>query len=72
MTLHSTGLEIKALTSGVKKTTRLHDLLSSLGCPIGAPIPTFEDNQGAIKAIRASPIHDTTRHLATKNAWLNK
>jgi hypothetical protein len=52
-TLHSTGSEIAALTSGIKKTNHLRDLLSSLGYPVGDPAPTFEENQETIKAIRA-------------------
>jgi hypothetical protein len=49
---------------------------ASLGYPVGAPTPTptptFKDNQGIIKAIRASRIHGTIRHLATKGSWLNE
>jgi hypothetical protein len=71
-TLHSAGSETTSLTSGVKKTNHLHDFLASLGYTIGAPTPTFEDNQGTIKAIRASRIHDNTRHLEMKLSWLNK
>jgi hypothetical protein len=71
-TLHSTGSEITSLTSGVKKTNNLLDFLASLGYPVGAPTPTFEDNQGIIKAIRASRIYDNTRHLVTNVPWLNE
>jgi hypothetical protein len=53
-TLHSNGSEITSLTSGAKKTNHLLDFLASIGYPVGAPNPTFEDNQGNIKAIRAS------------------
>jgi hypothetical protein len=41
-TLHSTGSEITALTSGVKKTNHLHELLSSLIYPVGAPAPILK------------------------------
>jgi hypothetical protein len=71
-TLHSTGSEITSLTSGVKNTNHLRDVLASLEYPVGAPTPTFEEDQGTAKAIRASIIHDNTRHLAMKVSWLNK
>jgi hypothetical protein len=46
-------------------------LISSLAYQVGAPTPTFEDNQGTIKAIRASRIYDNAHHLATKISLLN-
>jgi hypothetical protein len=71
-TLHSTGSELNSLTSGVKKINRLHDFLASIGYPVGAPTRTFDDNQGTIKAICASRIHDNMRHLKTKVSLLNE
>jgi hypothetical protein len=46
--------------------------MSSLGYPIAGATPTLEDSQGTIRAIKASRIHDNTRHLATKISWLNE
>jgi hypothetical protein len=70
--LHSTGSEITSLTSGIKKNNHVRDLLYSLGYPVGVQTPTFEDNQGTIKSIRASRIQDNTCYLATKMLWLNE
>jgi hypothetical protein len=70
--LHSTGSKITSLASGIKKTTHLHAFLPSLGYLVGAPTPTFKDNQGAVKAICTSRIHDNNRYLVTKILWLNK
>jgi hypothetical protein len=64
--IHSTGSEIKSLTSGVKKTNHMRDFMSSLGYPVAGATPTLEDSQGNIRAIKSSCIHDNTRHLTTK------
>jgi hypothetical protein len=71
-TLHSTGSEITSLASGVKKTNHLRDFMASTGYPIGSATPTLKNIQGEIRAIKASRIHDSTRHLATKISWLNE
>jgi hypothetical protein len=70
-TLHSTGSEITAHTSGAKKTVHLRDYAASLGYPFGVGTPTLKDNQGTIKSVRSYHIHDNTRNLATKASWLN-
>jgi hypothetical protein len=70
-TLHSTGLEIVSLSVDVKKTIHIHDFLGSVGYPFGDATPTFEDNQGTIKSIKASRLHENTGHLATHISWLN-
>jgi hypothetical protein len=70
--LHSIGSEITSLTSGVKKTLHLCDFVSSLGYPIGTDIPTIEDSQGTIRAIKSFSIPENTRYLATKITWLNE
>jgi hypothetical protein len=71
-TYHSTDSEITSLTSGVKKKNHIRDFASSLGYPFGAGTPTLDDSQGTIRAIKASCIHDNTRHLATKISRLNE
>jgi hypothetical protein len=71
-TLYSTGSEITSLTSGVKKTNNMHDFMSSIGYLVAVVTPTIEDSQGTICAIKASRIHDNTRHLTTKISWLNE
>jgi hypothetical protein len=71
-TLHSTGSDIISLSSGVKKPIHLRDFLASVGYPIGDATPTFEDNQGTVKCIRASRLHENTRHLSTCISWLNE
>jgi hypothetical protein len=71
-TLHSTGSEIVSLTDGVKKTNHLRDFMASIGYPSDDPTPTFEDNQGIIQSIKASQLHENTRHLATCISWPNE
>jgi hypothetical protein len=71
-TLHCTGSDIKLLTSGVNRTNHIRDFASSLGYPFGAGTPTLDDSQGTIRAIKASRIHDNTRHLDTNISWLNE
>jgi hypothetical protein len=70
--LHSIGSEITSLTSGVKKTNHIREFSSSLGYPFDAGTPTLDDSQGTIRAIKASRIHDNTRHLHTKISWLDE
>jgi hypothetical protein len=71
-TLHSTGSEITSLTSGVKKTNHIRDYASSLGYPFRAGTRHLNGSQGTIRSIKASFIHDNTRHLAHKISWLNE
>jgi hypothetical protein len=71
-TLLSTGSKIVSLVSGVKKMIHLRDFIASVAYPIGDASPTFEDNQGTIKSIKASRLHKNTRHLATIISWLNE
>jgi hypothetical protein len=71
-TLHSTGSAITSLTSVGKKTNHMRDFMSSLGCPVAGTAPTLEDSQCSFRVIKASRIHDNTRHLATKMPWLNE
>jgi hypothetical protein len=70
-TLHSTGSEIVSLSAGVKKTIHIRDFLGSVGYPVGDATPTFKDNQATIKSIKASRLHENTRHLTTRISWLN-
>jgi hypothetical protein len=60
-----------SLSGGVKKTIHIHDFLGSVGYPVGDATPTFEDNQATIKSIKASRLHENTRHLSTRISWLN-
>jgi hypothetical protein len=71
-TLHSTRSEITSLTSGVKKTNHMRGFMSSLGHPVAGATPTLKYSQGIIRAIKASRIHDNTRHPATKISWTNE
>jgi hypothetical protein len=70
--LHPTISEITSLASGVKKTLHISDFVSGLGYPIGTGIPTLEDSQGTIRAIKSPRVHKITRHLATQITWLNE
>jgi hypothetical protein len=71
-TLHSTGSEIISLTDGVKKTINIRDFTANIGYPFGDGTHTLEDNQGTIKTVESSRLHDNTRHLATHISWLNE
>jgi hypothetical protein len=46
--------------------------VNSVGYPIGDPTPTFEDNQGTIKSIKASWLNEKNHHLATFISLLNE
>jgi hypothetical protein len=70
--LHSTGSETVSLSAGAKKPIHIRDLLGSAGYPVGDANPSFEDNQANIKSIKASRLHENTRHLATCISWLNE
>jgi hypothetical protein len=71
-TLHSTGSEIVSLSAGAKKPIHIRDFLGSVGYPVGEATPIFEDNQATIKSIKASRLHENTRHLATHMSWINE
>ena len=68
--LHLTGAEIRALYAGVMKMKILHQFSASIGLPIGEPTPTFEDNQGTIKCVKAACISDNAQCLDVKITWL--
>jgi hypothetical protein len=46
-----------------------------ISCPVLdtllALLPLLSNSRGTIRAIKASRIHDNTRHLAMKISWLN-
>jgi hypothetical protein len=71
-TLNSTGSKIISLATGVKGSFAQREFISSLGYPIGEPTNTLEDNQGKIKCIVKSRIHETTNHLFTRISWLHE
>ena len=52
------------------KTKVLHQLSALIGLPIGEPTPTFEDNQGTIKCLKAAHISENVQHLDIKITWL--
>jgi hypothetical protein len=64
--IHKTSNLITGISTYAAKVIIFH------AYPVGATTPTFEDNQGTIKAICASRIHDNTRYLATKISCLNE
>jgi hypothetical protein len=70
--IHSTGSEIMALHKGASKTILLRSFLASIGFPLIASTPIYEDNQGTIKLVRTHRLTDTVRHYAVKIAWLNE
>jgi hypothetical protein len=65
--LHSTGSGIISLTTGVKKG-HIHEFTSFIWYPFLDATITLDENQGTIKMVKSSRLHENTQHLET-HTW---
>ena len=57
--------EYVALTSGVKESMWLRDLLEEFGAPMALPTPIFCDNEAAVRISRDPVCQSRTKHVST-------
>lgn len=71
MALHSNGAEIRALSTGFKKTIGIRQFVTNLGMPISNPTPTHEDNMATIQQVVKDRLTPHVRHLDVLITWLS-
>lgn len=70
--LHTNGLEMRALFTGVKRTKVCRRFFESLKRKIKGPTPLYENNNATIQQSQAAKLIPSIKNLDIMIAWLHE